>query len=197
MDDLSTGASKYAEDDSDATRHSKGYRSLRSGELADAMELGEFFQALGPVLRLPMNDGKSEVAARKRSVAAKRRRTGVLACVAVALLAGAALAPALLRALQPEEPVPAGLHGLWVARAPRYAGRTFDLSDSTLRLGVRGHEASYVVVDARRRDSADATLYTIRYRDDDAMLELGVIVGPDSVVHLRNLADVAWTRAPH
>lgn len=197
MDDLSRGAAKLTSGGGDGGREATDYRPLASGELADAWELGEFFEALGPVMRLAPKDAEPAAATpRAGSRGGARRRTALLVGLAVALVAGAAGIPALLSALQPDEPVPAGLHGRWVTTSERYADRSFELSETTLRLGLAQRDMAYPIVGVRRRDSAGATLYAIRYRDAENVLELGVVIGADSVSRLRNLADVSWTKVP-
>lgn len=181
----------------DVSEKEGNYRSLGSGELADSMDLGEFFQALGPVMRLPPKDDES---ARRRSwgwTGEARRRSVTLAGAAAALIAGTVAGPSLLRALGSDVPLPIGLHGRWITTSERYAGRAFHLSEATLRLG-RGPEgfAAYEITGVRQRDSSAGKLYTIRYRDGESDLEFPIFVGADSVIHVRNLGDVPWTKAP-
>jgi hypothetical protein len=180
--DLSTGASP--------DRH----RALGSGELAAAWQLDEFFLALGPVMRLPPKDADTSDP-RLQSAASPRRRPMVLTAVAVAL-AVAATGPSLLSgAFEHTQQVPSGLHGRWKTAAERYADRSFEFSADSLRLGVGGHDATYPIARVRHRDSSDAVVYTIEYRDGQSELEFALAIGPDSVAQIRNLPGLGWRRA--
>jgi hypothetical protein len=178
----------------DDLRAQQDYRSLKSGELADAMKLDHFFEALGPVMRLPPKDDEDPEPRAVRRAGSSGRRTAALAGIALTLVTIAAGAPAILRALQTTESVPPGLHGSWSTVARRYAGRSFDVSDSTLRLGLGGRDVTYPIAGVASRDSADAAIYTIRYRDGETELEFALAIGPDSVAMIRNLPDVGWRK---
>ncbi len=195
MDDLKRGADKFSPEAGENRRTS--YRPLGSGELADAWQLHDFLEALGPVMRLPGKDEErtAEPASRGRHRSLSRRRATLLAGLAMVVLAGAAAGPAVLRALRPQGAVPAALYGRWVAQPGRYAGRSFELSGTTLRLGLGAREMAYPIDGVRHRDSSGTVVYTIRYRDAESVLEFGVTVASDSVARVRNLADVTWIKA--
>lgn len=191
MDDLSTGAEKFTQSQPDGM---KDYRPLGSGELADSWELGEFFEALGPVMRLPPKQNEAAAAGSSALGGTTRRRPAILVMAAMALVAGAAGAPPLMQAMRSSLAPPKGLHGIWTTPAQRYAGRSFEVSDTSLRLGVGGQDATYPIADVRRRDSSNAAIYTIRYRDGESTLEFALAIGPDSVGHIRNLPSVGWRK---
>jgi hypothetical protein len=191
VDDLTTGAEKVAQSQPDGT---KDYRPLGSGELADSWELGEFLEALGPVMRLPPKENEVSAAGSFVLGGTTRRRATILVMAAMAIVAGAAGAPPLMQAMRSSLPPPSGLHGKWTTPAERYAGRSFEVLETSLRLGVGGQEATYPIADVRRRDSSNAAIYTIRYRDGESTLEFALAIGPDSVAHIRNLPSVGWRK---
>lgn len=188
-----TGAEKLAQNRRSGAPDEKDYRSLASGELADAWDLGEFFEALGPVMRLPPKDASTPEPRRLLAGPAPGRRTVALVWVAIALVAVAASAP-LVQTLRAGEPVPPGLRGVWTTTAERYAGRSFELSETSLRLGLGALEATYPIGGMRSRDSSTAAIYTIQYRDGESPLEFAVAIGPDSVARIRNMPDVGWRK---
>jgi hypothetical protein len=161
--------------------------------LSDSWDLGEFFEALGPVMRLPPKEEEEDEA--RMPSARSARRTRWLVVLALVLVLGVAGAGPLWRALRPSLPVPAGLIGTWTASADRYAGRSFELSATTLDLRPGGQPAVYPIVELRRRDSSSAHAYTLRYQDGSSTLEFGFAIGPDSLVRLRNLPGVEWKKA--
>jgi hypothetical protein len=171
------------------------YRPLGSGELHDTWDLGDFFKALGPVMRLPPKESEARVPARAK-VWAQRRRSVVLAGLAIALTGGAVGGPTLLRAFRPSGTVTARLQGIWVASAQRYAGRSFELSATTLALGIGDRKISYPIIDITRRDSSGVEVYAVQYSDSDGPLEFVVAIGSDSVARIRNLPEVEWRKTP-
>jgi hypothetical protein len=194
MRDMTRGAEKLAPD---VDENGPNYRPLGSGELADPWQLGDFFEALGPVMRLPAKDDDmaGDPVSRGRRRAARNKRAALLAGTALVLLAAVALGPAVLRALRLQEAVPASLYGRWVAGPGRYAGRSFELTGTTLRLGLGVRESVHPITGVKHRDSSGTAMYTIRYRDAESVLEFGLAVVSDSVALVRNVANVAWVKA--
>ena len=168
------------------------YRSLGSGELADALELKEFFEGLGPVMRLPPKD---EAPSRPASVAGgMSRRTILMVAGALALVALATVGPLALQAIQGSEPMPPGLVGTWQTSMPRYADRSFELSPTTLRLGLGAGTETYPISMVSSRDSSTSPIYTIDYLNGDTPLEFALTVHADSVAAIRNVPGVAWRK---
>jgi hypothetical protein len=188
--DLVTGPDQYG---GRALERTQEYRPLASGELADTWDLGDFFEALGPVMRLPPKD--SDEAPAKPRAAANPRRTSLLVALAVMLVLGAGAAGPLWRALHPSIPVPEGLIGTWSTTVGRYAGRSFELSPTTLHLDLGGQSAVYPIAEVRSREIEKTVVYIIRYRHEQDVLELGLMVDADSAVRLRNLPEVDWRKA--
>lgn len=191
MSELVTGADQFA---GSASRQPKEYRPLGSGELADAWELGEFLGALGPVMRLPPKEDDRPVPTPRLRAAASGRRAVRLVALAIGLMGAAAGAGPLWRALHPSLPMPQGLLGVWSTNDATHRDRTFELSAVQLRLGLGARDATYPITAIRRRDSADAAVYVLEYRDEETALEFALAIGPDSVVKLRNLPAVSWSR---
>lgn len=174
-----------------------GHRPLASGELSTAWELGEFFEALGPVMRLPPKDDEHSAApARSTKTAPAKRRPYMLTIVAVVVLATAAFQGPLMRALFQDTAVPDEFLGRWETTAPRYADRGFTLTRDTLLLRLGSHgRASYPVSGVRVTESGDSVLYTVHYKDGSATLEMGLRMEADSTLRLANLPGVFWKKA--
>src|SRR6185503_3120891 len=93
------------------------YRSLKDGDLANPLSLGEFFEGLGGLMQLPPKSGKEP------PLVPKPRRASRL--VLPALAVGFALALTALRpALKQERgELPIGLTGHWATIATNYSDR--------------------------------------------------------------------------
>ncbi len=171
------------------------HRSLASGELDNAWELDEFFQALGPVMRLPPKDKDPGPADRRAKVDTGPRRSRTLIFAAVSLLMAAAFQAPLLRLLTRDGPVPDEFLGAWETSSPRYAQRGFAITGDSLQLhlGARGL-ASYPITGVRTKRTADATLYVLHYKDGSSPLELGLRMDSDSTLRLANLPSVLWRK---
>lgn len=172
-----------------------GYRSLASGDLKSTWQLGEFFDALGSVMRLPPKLQHRAVAAVPVAPAATGRRSRFLIPVAAGLLAIAVLQRPLLRLLSSDVPVPEGLLGSWTTDSPRYADRGFFITSDSLRLQLGPQlSATYPITRVRRSGPADSAGYTITYRQGDTEVEMGLRVDPEAGLRIANLPAVAWRR---
>jgi hypothetical protein len=171
------------------------HRSLASGDLDSAWELDEFFQALGPVMRLPPKEKEPKPAERRAKVPTGRRRPRVLILTAVTLLMVGAFQAPLVGLLTRDGPVPDEFLGTWETSSQRYAERGFTITSDSLRLhlGPRG-VASYPITGVRAKRTADSVLYTFHYRDGSSTLEMGLRMDPDSALRLGNLPAVLWRK---
>lgn len=170
------------------------HRALASGELATAWELDEFFQALGPVLRLPPKEAEPKPVKEKQAAIAKsvRRRRLLIRAAATVLTIAVFQAP-LLRLLTPDLPVPDEFLGAWRTSSPQYADRGFALTGDTLRLQLGpGRTASYPITGVRRLGTADSASFMIAYLDDSSPLEMGLRMDEDVGVRLVNLPGIVW-----
>jgi hypothetical protein len=171
------------------------YRSLASGDLKNTWQLGEFFDALGSVMRLPPKAPRSAAAATPVVSARAAHRSRFLIPAAVALLAIAVLQRPLLHLLSPDVPVPEGLLGSWITDAPRYADRGFVITSDSLRLQLGPQlSATYPITRVRRAGTADSARYTISYRQGDTEVEMGLSVDPELGLRVANLPSVTWRR---
>jgi hypothetical protein len=170
------------------------YRSLASGELSSSWELGEFFQALGPLMQLPPR-GKGRKGVGPSALGPKSPpRRGILVA-AVLLLAAVMLQAPLLLMLNHEEAVREEVLGAWRTRDPRYAERGFVITrDSLCLIQGAATSSSYPVTGMRSTRAADSVVYIIHYRDGGLPLELGLHVAPDSTVLVANLPGVVWRK---
>jgi hypothetical protein len=53
----------------------------------------------------------------------------------------------------------------------------------------------YPIAEVRSREIEKTVVYIIRYRHEQDVLELGLMVDADSAVRLRNLPEVDWRKA--
>jgi hypothetical protein len=171
------------------------YRSLASGDLKSPWQLGEFFDALGSVMRLPPKAPRPTAVEKPVAPATARRRSRLLIPVAVGLLAIAVLQRPLLRLISSDLPVPEELLGNWITDSPRYADRGFVITRDSLRLQLGPQlSATYPITRVRRAGTADSTRYTISYRQGDTEVEMGLSVDPDVGLRVANLPSVTWRR---
>jgi hypothetical protein len=191
VSDMVTGSEQY---EGELSHRPKDYRPLSSGELSDSWHLGEFLEALGPVMRLPPKESDEPPAKAAARKAASNRRAGWLVVSATALIVAAAAAGPIWRALSPTIPMPEGLVGTWATTVGRYAGRTFVLSPTTLELSQGDRSAAYPIVEVRRGRAPRGVEYSVRYRDGESLLVFAIVIDRDSVVQLRNLPQVDWTK---
>ncbi len=171
------------------------HKSLASGDLASAMELDQFFQALGTVMRLAPKEEEPKPVEARAEVAKRERRPQALLVVAVLLLLAAAFQAPLLRLLSKDIPVPDEVLGSWSSASPRYADRGFAITVDTLRLQLGpGKSAAYPITGVRRAGTADSARFTISYRDGSSLLEMALRVDEEAGLRLANLPAVAWRR---
>jgi len=171
------------------------HRSLASGDLANPMELDEFFEALGPVMRLAPKEEEPKPVETRAEVAKRDRRPRALVAAAVLLLLGAAFQAPLLRLLSRDISVPDEVLGTWSSSSPRYADRGFAITVDTLRLQLGpGRSKSYPITGVRRASATDSARFTITYRDGPSLLEMPLRVDEEAHLHLANLPAVSWQR---
>jgi hypothetical protein len=171
------------------------HRPLASGELANTWALPDFFEALGPVMRLPPKEKEPEPVKMRAEVAKRDRRPRVLIFAAVLLLVMAAVQAPLLRLLSRNIPVPDEVLGTWSSASQRYADRGFAITVDTLLLQLGpGKSASYPITEVRRIGSTDSARFTIRYRDGSSLLEMELRVDEDAGLQLANLPTVIWRK---
>jgi len=174
---------------------SANHRSLASGDLASTWALDEFFEALGPVMRLPPKQKEPRPVEKRAEVAKGGRRPGVLISAAVTLLVVAAFQAPLLRLLSRDIPVPDEFLGSWSSASPRYLDRGFAITGDTLRLQLGpGKIASYPITGVRRVGTPDSARFTIRYRDGSSAQEMGLRMDQGVGLRLVNLPTVVWRK---
>lgn len=182
----------------DLTPEPPVHRPLASGDLATSWELDEFFEALGPVMRLPPKEDTKRAepvkATEKKPKRADRSRKLVL--TAVLLLTLAAFQAPIVRAISRDRPVPDDFIGTWETTSRRYADRGFTITSDTLRLrlGLR-RVAVYPISGVRITETGDSVVYAVRYKDGTATLEMDLRMDIDSTLRLANLPGVFWRKA--
>ena len=106
----------------------------------------------------------------------------------------------LVRGASSEE-LPAELYGHWTTAHPRYEGRGFTLSGSTLELYVGASQSRVHPVRGVERDDQEGRLaYTIRYEDGDAIVPFTIAYGARTPagapewVHFPNQPEIEWRK---
>jgi hypothetical protein len=176
------------------------YRSVKDGDLTTPIQLDEFLEGVGGVLRLPPKEPVKPAAAPARApftISLPR----YWRLVPVPLL-GLALATWFLSrpsADQGTAVLPAPLVGTWITSDPRYKDRNFQISEGfvVFKNGERAddqtaHPIQRVVTEER----ADTTVATISYLEGNAPYELGLkyIPRPKPTIILSNQPEMTWRR---
>lgn len=99
--------------------------------------------------------------------------------------------------------VPAELIGYWTTSTPRYEGRAFALTDSTLTIFVAREDSSvYEIVGTQLEDHENGALVRIEYQEagDEYLFRLGYgPAGADGApewVHPAEQPEIEWTKTP-
>ena len=170
--------------------------SVKDGDLVNPMDLREFYEQLGVVMRLPRKPKTVQmptIAAapiRRR----KRGRLSLLPILAVAMVAAVGWARVKPR---PAAVVPAQLTGTWAADDPRYAGRALVITAQSVESVIDNRPLGrFLVTEVKSKQSHDTIVVALRYTDDGAAAELGVswVGAPSERIMLRNPSGVAWRR---
>ncbi|HSR90549.1 MAG TPA: hypothetical protein VLK88_04515 [Gemmatimonadales bacterium] len=178
------------------------HRSLADGDLHTAWNVRDFFGSLNNVMRLP-----EKVAAR---VAARRAqaKTGdpqqfrlpkpavfAMLLVSFCVLVGGPLLASLKEGDGVEKLAPA--IGVWNAGAGRYAGRVFELTDSTVAFSTsaKGEFQRYRIDLVRTQGAVDSTLYTVTYQAATGPSDFAFwLLPPGGLIRFKNTPETVWTR---
>ena len=93
---------------------------------------------------------------------------------------------------------PPSIVGTWVTDDPRYAGRSFVISEEVfeLRLGEDGNH-QFDIRTIRETETEDSWMYEITYISPDGDLVHSFFLHADGTVRVRNPPDIVWTRLPN
>jgi hypothetical protein len=172
------------------------YRSLKDGDLANPLSLGEFFEGLGGLMRLPPKSGKAPMPARKT------RRAGRLLLPALAV--GFALAlTALKPVLKPERgELPFGLAGHWATIATNYSDRGLEFFPDRIVFQAGpgpGDRTEHLISRVRSRQVGDTTLITLSYLEAGAPFDLSLKYAstPERGLRFTNQDYLVWRPVGH
>lgn len=170
------------------------YRSLKDGDLANPLSLGEFFEGLGGLMQLPPKNSKEPAPPRP-----PRRVTRLLLPM---LAVGCALGLTALRPLLTPErgELPYGLTGHWATIATNYSDRGLEfLSDRIVfQAGPGpGDRTEHTITRVRTRQVGDTTLITLSYLDAGAPYELSLKYAstPERGLRFTNQDHLVWRPA--
>lgn len=168
------------------------HRPLSSGDLASVWEMDEFFEALGPVMRLPPKEDEppAPIAARGG------RQPRFLVMLAVAMMLGAAAWGLFQALVSRSERLPAELVGKWRTTSRAYAGRMFEITGDTLRLQLGADSVvSHPIVGVHSKKQDGVTWYAITYGAGADLSDIALGLDPDSTIHIVHQPAVSWRKA--
>jgi hypothetical protein len=162
------------------------------------MELRDFLDKLGTVMRLPKRKKKStEPEGGGRKIPWRPILLGLTAVGMVAMMVHATRNVA-----KTNTTVPAEFVGTWRTDHHKYANRTFriDVDQVAIQTGPRQSELKqFPVQSADVRQAHDTTYLTIAYLDGQRPVEWALQMDPgsQSVVRLSHQPEIAWVRVSH
>lgn len=182
--------------DPDQTPSPSGtYRSLKDGDLSNSLSLGEFFETLGWIIRLPAKQPKKP----EKPPTPKRPTRFVLPMVATAL---AVLLVAFAPHGKPEPArLPGNLLGVWHTNHEKYQGRLMIISPGSVVFQA-GPDSSartvHLVTRVRSVQFGDTLRYTLTYLEEGAPYELTFKYAstPEVGIRFSNQQDLIWRPGP-
>ena len=95
------------------------------------------------------------------------------------------------------ETPPPTIVGTWVTEHPRYAGRSFVISEQLFELHLAEDGVQqFDIRETREIETEDSWRYEIAYRSSEGDIEHVFFLYPDGTVRVRNEPQVVWIRAP-
>ena len=178
------------------------HRSLADGDLHTSWNMMDFFGSLNSVMRLP-----EKVAARAaaKRAAAKSGEAPPLSIpkplvfamllVSFCVLIGGPLLTALTYGEGVERLEPA--LGVWNAGTGKYAGRVFELTDSTVAFSTssNGDFQRYRIELVHAQGAGDSTLYTVTYQGERGTSDFAFWLVPPAVIRFKNTPETVWHRS--
>ncbi len=177
---------------------------VKDGNLSRSMELGDFMEQLGLVMRLPRRrKGKEPDKSPGGPVTASAATSGHSSGSwwGPVLLIGAVLALGYL-ALRPtagSDPLPAAAVGRWITSDPRYIERGFALDSASIVFYTGSETADFTrhsIVGTTVRIENGKELVSLDYIVGDGTMTLAFWIEPgaEPTIHFMNQPDIAWRR---
>ena len=193
-------------EDPGVERTSSGqYRSLKDGDLRSGLKLGEFFENLGLVLRLPSREKVKTVEVKSTRQTPPWRRwlqphfSRKLAIRAAGIIA-LALVIRLWPAPAPDHTLPRELAGTWSTDTAPYANRRFLLADSTVAFQISdaGDFTTHPVTSVTTTRDGEWIVYTVSYRGEGGSYDFPFRYNPSPtpVIRFENQKELVWRQLP-
>ena len=178
------------------------HRSLADGDLHTAWNMMDFFGSLNNVMRLPDKVMARAAAKRKETQAGEAPPLSIpkpavfaMLVVSFCVLVGGPLLAALNEGEGGDHLAPAV--GVWNAGSGRYAGRIFELTDSTVAFSTsaNGDLQRYRIDLVRTVGAGDSTLYTVTYKAGKGTSDFAFwLLPPGGLIRFKNSPETVWTR---
>jgi hypothetical protein len=177
---------------------------VTDGNLTRSMELGDFMEQLGLVMRLPRRrkgkeadtqPAKPPTPAGTKRPAAAGVWWGPLLLVGIVLLLGyLALRPSV-----GNDPLPPAAFGRWITDDPRYVERGFTLDSLSVVFYTGSETADFTrhsIVGTTVRTDHGKELVSVDYLVGDGTMTLAFWVEPgaEPTIHFMNQPEIAWKR---
>ena len=177
------------------------HRSLADGDLHTAWNMMDFFASLNNVMRLPDKVLARAAAKRKEAKAGEAPSFSIpkpavfaMLVVSFCVLVGGPLLASLNNGdggdLEPA-------FGVWNAGSGRYAGRVFELTDSTVAFSTsaNGDLQRYRIDLVRTVGAGDSTLYIVTYKAEKGTSDFAFwLLPPGGLIRFKNSPETVWTR---
>lgn len=186
------------------------HRSVADGELLTTWSLGEFFQSLNSVMRLParVRRKKAEEAAKAKalglpSIDKIRVPNGLVAASVLLLLGVFVVKPLVLSASGSADlRTFSRAFGVWQAKSGKYAGRMFEVGEHSIAFRTSSDSPEYSwhkIDDVRITGSQDSTLYTVVYEEagKNAEFAFWLVQHKDPVIRFLHQPEVVWDKTPY
>ena len=178
-------------------RKSAVYRSLKDGDLANPIQLDEFLDGVGEIMRLAPKTVEPQP---KESIARVAGRNWIRLLLPLATIVLVAFAIQSAPGEEPSVPLPSSVLGIWSTADPRYANRRFELTRESIAFkhGDRPDDQSVHQISAvRAKQMGDSTLIRVTYLEAGGSYELSFKYSmvPEPGIRFSHQEELAWRRA--
>lgn len=171
--------------------------NLKDGDLENAVQLPDFMQELGVLLRLPKRQDTRPVVIVPETTIAPRRwnlRSAGLVVLAATLLAAVGLSR--VAPTPKPDPLPEELRGEWRTTNPKYRQRVLSFTEDRVGISMADGQTPslHPVVALSSRVVSDTVVLSMTYEDDGAPVDFRVslVKGGRPLLWLSNPPDVVW-----
>ena len=175
-----------------------GYHgSVADGNLAHSMELRDFLDRLGLIMRLPKKrKPKPDEAGAAGAIQIPWRKVLVVGGVAAIVVTASQVMSGMQKT---KVDVPDQFLGSWRTDNKKYATRGFRISETQIELsaGQRGLPKVRPIEAVTTREAHDTTYLTIQYLEDNRMVEwpIALIPAAQPTIRFVHQPEIDWVRA--